>query len=82
SWRRQLYIKGRNMTVDHLVTGIRANKLTLEEAADDYDLPAEAIQEALLYFERHQDLIDQDWRDELAFMESQGLPLEPPAVPR
>ena len=28
-WRKQLYLKRRNMTVAHLVYGLRANKLTL-----------------------------------------------------
>ena len=32
-WRKQLYIKGRNMTVRHLVGTVKANRFTEEEAA-------------------------------------------------
>ena len=59
-WRRQPYLTGRRMTVANLVYGMRANKRTAEEAARDYDLPLEQVQEALLYYQRHPDIIQQD----------------------
>src|SRR5437016_4150095 len=49
SWRQQLYIKGRNMTARQLVGGIRANQLNEAQAASNYQLPAEAVHEALAY---------------------------------
>src|SRR5947209_3572697 len=48
-WRKQLYVKGRNLTARQLVGGIRANGLDEEKAADNYDLPVEAVREALAY---------------------------------
>ncbi len=58
TWRRQLYIKGRNMTAWQLVRSKRASKFNEEETADDYDLPVEAVREALLYVEKDRKLID------------------------
>jgi uncharacterized protein (DUF433 family) len=59
-WRRQLYVKGRNMTVRQLVGTIKANQLTVAEAAEDLGLPVEAINEALAYAEKHKDLLESD----------------------
>jgi hypothetical protein len=50
-WRKQLYIKGRNMTVRQLVGTVKANRFTEEQGAQDLHLPVEAIREALAYFE-------------------------------
>src|SRR5882757_6112186 len=49
-WRRQLSVKGRNMTVGQLVSTIRANRLTPDQASDELELPLAAIQEALAYY--------------------------------
>jgi uncharacterized protein (DUF433 family) len=57
-WRRQLCIKGRNMTVRQLVGGIKANQFSAEQAAANYDLPVEAIREALTYAEENAALLD------------------------
>ena len=35
-------IKGRNMTVWHLVATMQANQLTIQETAEGYGLPVEA----------------------------------------
>jgi hypothetical protein len=48
-WRRQLSLKGRNMTVGQLVSTIRANGMTAELASDRLELPLAAIYEALTY---------------------------------
>ncbi|MBI3971433.1 MAG: hypothetical protein HY332_09100 [Chloroflexi bacterium] len=82
SWRRQLYLKSRNIAVGQLIYSMRANKQMPEEAAEDYGLPVEQVQEAILYYERHRDLIEQDAEEERRSLESQGIPLEPRPVPR
>lgn len=66
------------MTVGHLVYGMRANKFTPEEAAENYDLPLEQIHEALLYYERHRDLIEQDVDNERRAAEAEGIIIDPP----
>jgi len=47
---RFLGIKGRNMTVWHLVATMRANQFTIQETAEGFDLPIEAVEEALDYY--------------------------------
>src|SRR5262249_24060996 len=49
-WRRQLFVSGRNLTVGHLVMAMRANRQTPEQAAEELDLPVEAVREALCYY--------------------------------
>ena len=82
SWRRELYLKGRNMTVGQLVYDMRANQITPAEAVENYGLPLEQIQEALLYYERHKDLIEADVDEEQRRLEARGIPVDPPALPR
>lgn len=63
-WRRQLYLKGRNITVGQLAATIKANHLSPEEAAEDMDLPLEQVCEALAYYDLHRDLVDMELREE------------------
>src|SRR3989442_1253189 len=48
-WRKQLYVKGRNLTARQLVGSIKANQLDEEKAAQNHHLPIEAVREALAY---------------------------------
>ncbi len=82
SWRRQPYLVGRRMTVANLVYSMRANKQTPEEAAKDYDLPIEQIEEALRYYQRHPEIVQQDQEEERRYLESKGYLIDPPAAPR
>src|SRR3984893_9735854 len=50
-WRKQLYIKGRNMTARQLVGSMKANLLDEAATAADFRLPVEAVREALAYAE-------------------------------
>ena len=56
-WKRQLFIRGRNMTVRQLVGTVRANGWDEGEAADAMDLPAEAIREATTYANANKELL-------------------------
>ena len=71
-WRKQLYLKGLNMTVRILVGSIKSNGFTEEEAAKNYDLPVEAIREALAYFEANPEVIALDHAHELYLQKMQG----------
>jgi len=71
-WRRQLCLKGRNMTVGQLISTMQANHLTPEEAADDMELPVEQVEEALAYYGSHRDLIEAETREELARLAAKG----------
>jgi uncharacterized protein (DUF433 family) len=56
----QLGIVGRNMTVWNLVSSVILERHTPEEVAVDYDLPLEAVHEALDYYHRHRAAIDEE----------------------
>ena len=82
-WRKQLYIKGRNMTVRQLVGGVKANKFTEEQAAANYHLPVEAIREALAYFEANPEVIALDHATEMYLLSLEGgKGRGPESVPR
>jgi uncharacterized protein (DUF433 family) len=75
-WRRQLRIKGRNMTVGHLVSTARANRYTPEQASQELDPPLAAIYEALAYYPEQRDLIEMEASEEKRRVGEQGYPLE------
>jgi uncharacterized protein (DUF433 family) len=80
-WRKQLFIKGRNMTVRQLVGGIKANKFTEDQAAANYHLPVEAIREALHYFDENPEVIDLDAAHERYLRRIHGVGRGPQSVP-
>jgi uncharacterized protein (DUF433 family) len=77
SWRKQLYIKGRRLRASIVYSDMIVNEMTLEEAADNWDLPIEAIQEAIQYCETHQDLLQEESEVERRYLEERGISLEP-----
>jgi uncharacterized protein (DUF433 family) len=81
-WRRQLCIKGRNMTVGQLVSTVRANRLAVEQAADEFELPPAAIEEALSYYAQNRALIELESAEERRRLAQRGYALEPKDLPR
>jgi uncharacterized protein (DUF433 family) len=81
-WRRQLSIKGRNMTVGQLISTVRANRMTPEEASNQLDLPLAAISEALTYYAENRALIELEASEERRRLAERGLPLEPKDLSR
>ena len=57
-WRRQLWIKGRNMTAGQLARTAAVEGWSPEETARQYELPVEAVIEAQRYTETARDLIE------------------------
>jgi uncharacterized protein (DUF433 family) len=57
-WRKQLYLQGRNLTARQLVGSMTANELAEDKAAANYQLPVEAIREAVAYVERNKELLE------------------------
>jgi uncharacterized protein (DUF433 family) len=78
-WRRQLSIKGRNMTVGQLVSTVRANRFTPEQASAELELPVAAIYEALTYHAENRDLIELEATEERRRLKEGGylLPGDP-----
>jgi hypothetical protein len=81
-WRRQLAMKGRNMTVGQLISTIRANRLSPEQASQDLELPLEAIHEAMTYYTDNRALIELEAAEERRRLSDRGYPLEPQHLPR
>jgi uncharacterized protein (DUF433 family) len=78
---RQLWVKGRHIRAEvlyRLTVGLEPR--TPEEVAQDYDLPIEAVQEAIDYAVRNQKLLDAERAREKARAEQLGLD-KPPFVP-
>lgn len=76
-WRRQLWLKGRNMTVGQFIGVVQANGLTPEAAAADFDLPITAVHEAITYSEEHRELLALEAAEERRRLVEQGYQLEP-----
>ena len=62
--RRRTYLKGRNMTVGQLIYAIRANDLSDEEAAADFDLPVAQVREAQAYYQINRELVEANAEEE------------------
>ena len=78
-WKKQLFLKGRNMTVGQLISTMEANDLSVEEAAEDLELPAEQIREAQAYYYTHQTLVDLEAREATIRLANKGyLPSDEP----
>ncbi|MCH2248101.1 MAG: hypothetical protein MK111_26345 [Crocosphaera sp.] len=77
SWRKQLYLKGRRLRASIVWTDMIVNEMTPEEAADNWDLPKEAIKESIEYCQTHQDLLKHEAEIERRHLEERGIPLEP-----
>jgi uncharacterized protein (DUF433 family) len=79
--RHQLSVRGRNLTVRQLVGSIKANTLNPQEAAENYDLPVEAIEEALRYAEENRELLELEARQERQRLQDKGHDLGARTVP-
>jgi hypothetical protein len=77
AWRRQLWVKGRRLKASIVWTDMLVNQMTPEEAADDWDLPLEAVEEIIRYCEANRELIDMEADEERRRLLERGVQLEP-----
>lgn len=75
-WRKQLYIKGRKLLASTVWQDIMANGMSVEQAAENWELPIAAIEEAIAYCETHQDLLRLEANEERYRLEAQGVTIE------
>jgi uncharacterized protein (DUF433 family) len=73
SWRKQLYLKERNMTVWHVVGRMQAHGYSSVEAAEQFDLPLAAVLEAVDYYQHNKGLVDAETVHEVLRMRAAGL---------
>jgi hypothetical protein len=74
-------VRGRSLPAEVLYRAtIGPEPRTLDEVAQDYEVPREAVEEAIDYCLRHADLLQQERDTLLADLHQRGLD-QPPAVP-
>jgi uncharacterized protein (DUF433 family) len=82
---KQLFVKGRRIRAEVLYRQtIGPEPRSLQEVADDYDLPVEVVQDAVDYCAHHQHILQEDRDRECANVqadEQQNPHLLPPSFP-
>ena len=64
SWKRQLFVKGRRLTAASVWLDMLANHRTIEETAENWNLPIDAIVEILRYCQTHEPIIKMECEEE------------------
>src|SRR5207249_2671793 len=72
-WRRQLYVKGRRLPAFTVWMDMQVNRMTPEEAAGNWDLPVEAVEEILRYCESHRALLEMEADEERRRLQDKGI---------
>ena len=75
-WRRQLYIEGRKLLASTIWQDILSNQMSNEEAAENWDLPLDAIYEVIRYCESHQELLKLEADEEQYRLTTKGVSFE------
>jgi uncharacterized protein (DUF433 family) len=77
NWRQQLYIKGRKLRAHIVWSDMIVNQWSIEETAYNWDLPIEAVIEAIEYCQTHQELLAQEADEERQYLNQHGVTIEP-----
>jgi hypothetical protein len=81
-WKRQLFVKGRKLPAAAVWSGMLVNKLSRELAAENWDLPVEAIDEIIAYCENNKALLEMEAAEEMRRLEQKGIDIEPTTAGR
>jgi len=73
SWRKQLFIKGRNIKASTIWLDMLLNGFTPEELAEDKGVPLEAVKEAIQYCQENQQLLEEEALEEYLELEKKGI---------
>ena len=76
-WRKQLYIKGKRLRPFSIWMTMQVENLTAQEAAENWDLPLAAINEAIAYCESERKLLEREANEEKKRLETKGYSLAP-----
>lgn len=76
-WKKQLFVKGRKLSAAAVWTAMTANKLSVNKAADNWDLPVDAVEEILQYCEDNKALLAMEAAEELRRLEEKGIGVAP-----
>jgi hypothetical protein len=76
---RQFFYKERKIRADTLYRAtLEPEARTPEEVAEDFDVPLEAVHEAIHYCSHNEELLRKELEEDLAALRARGL-LDPPA---
>lgn len=75
SWKKQLFVKGRKLTAAQVWLDMKANHMTEQDAAENWDLPLEAVAEIVHYCESSRPLLQMEADEEKLFLSSQDVQL-------
>jgi uncharacterized protein (DUF433 family) len=73
-----MWVKGRRLLASVVWRSVASGELPEEEAAEDWDLPLEAVREAVAWSEANRELIAAEAAEERRWLQEQGVALEPP----
>ena len=79
---QQLYIKDRKLKAHTVWSDMVVNQWSEEETAYNWDLPIEAVREAIEYCEANLELLKKEATEEQRYLKEQGVLLEPEIVNR
>jgi uncharacterized protein (DUF433 family) len=82
SWRQQLYIKGRRLRAFTVWMDMVVNELTPQDVAENKKLPLAVVEEAILYCQSNQELLENEAEEERRRLEAKGISFEPRTVNR
>ncbi len=77
AWRRQPSIKGRRLLASTVWSDLVANGQSAEQAAHEWDLPVDAIREAVRWCEANRALLEMEANEEARRLRSVGVALAP-----
>jgi len=76
---QQYFVKGRSLRAETLFRAtVGLEPMTPDEVAQDYDVPVEAVREAMHYCLRNAALLQREREEDWAESESRGLAAAPP----
>lgn len=75
-WRRQPWIKGRKLLASTVWLDAQANQLDMAEAAENWDLPLAAVEEAFAWCNANQALIQAEADEERQHLRAQGVDVD------
>ncbi len=74
-WRQQLYFKGKKLKAFDVWMDMMVNRETPQQAAENWDLPKDAVMEAIEYCQTHQELLRKEAELERRHLEERGISL-------
>lgn len=78
-WRRQMSVKGRRLLASTVWADMVANGQTVAEAAGEWDLPVEAVEEVVRWCEANSALIQMEAEEERRQIQQTGVRVAPAA---